>query len=218
MKKIYLDTITTAKDSKRLSYETLHDRTGLSVSKLQRIFTGQVECTVDDFELICEKGLELDMRDVYAPMGKQEFHDSEEFGYKGAKELLADFAEEKKQIRAEYQVRIDQLVATSDERQKAFTLALDHLEKQYRKNADYLTGLVARSEEYNAKLTERAVIAEKESAQANSRADAAELENRTTRKKMYKLFSSMLLILLLLFSFTIFLIVADVPYLGGGNL
>lgn len=218
MKPALLSFLTRKKDEKRLSYEDMEAKVNMSKSKLQRIFTNQADPTISDLEDIVEKALGAPMRELYAIIGEQELNDSEEIGYKGAKELLSDFADEKKQIRAEYQTRIDQLVATGDERQKAFTLGLKQVEEQYRKNADYLTGLVERSEKYNAQLTERAVKAEEDAKKANDRADAAELENRTTRKKMYKLFYTMLCLLIAVFGFLMFVMIADVPQIGGGNL
>lgn len=225
MKPALLNFLTRKKDEKKLSYEDMAEKANMSKSKLQRIFTNQVDPTISDLEDIVEKALGASMLELYAIIGEQELNDSEVLGYKGAKELMADFAAEKKQIRAEYQTRIDQLVATSDERQKAFTIALEQIGGQYRTNADYLTGTIKDNEKYIRDLlaqTERANViaaaAQKQADESEKRADSAELENRTTRKKMYALFAGMLAILIIVVSFTIFLIVADVPYLGGGNL
>lgn len=232
MKPALLTFLTRKKDEKKLSYEDMAEKANMSKSKLQRIFTNQADPTISDLEDIVEKALGASMRELYAIIGEQELVDSEELGYKGAKELMADFAAEKKQIRAEYQTRIDQLVTTSDERQKAFTIALEQIGEQYKANAAYLKGVIIDNEQYIRDLiaqTERANViaadAQKQASEAEKRADAAEaerssaeLENRTTRKKMYKLFSGMLAILIAVFAFLMFIIIADVPYLGGGNL
>lgn len=225
MKELYLDYLAQKKDAKKLAYDVLEERTNISRSKLQRIFTGQLDVTVADLEIIVEKGFEESTVELYAQMGKREFADSEDVDYKGAKELIADFNAEKEQIRQEYDLRINQSIKAREDAQRTFDTMLSHVEEQYRKNANYLIDLVKRSEKLNAQLTERAVRAENEASQANrragesdARADSAELENRSTRKKMYKLFSGMLAVILILLSFTIFLIVADVPHLGGGNL
>lgn len=232
MKEIYLNYLTQKKDAKKLAYDVLEERTNISRSKLQRIFTGQLDVTVSDLETIVEKGFEESTDELYAQMGKQEFRDSKEFDYKGAKELLSDFNAEKAQIREEYEKRIGQSIKAREETQAAFTSALETLGDQYRKNADYLTGIIKDNEAYIRDLlaqTERAgaiaAAAQKRAEEAEARAkiadertDSSELENRTTRKKMYKLFAGMLAILIAIFGFLMFIIIADVPYLGGGNL
>ncbi len=138
MRAIYLDILTTAKDEKRRTYETMYQLTGISVSKLQRIFTGQQSLSTDDFELICEKGLDLDLDEVYARFGRQEFRDSEQVEYKGAKELLADFAKKEENLRSDYEQRLNR-------------------EKEI---VEFLKDLVAKSEAYNGELTKRAIAAE----------------------------------------------------------
>ena len=225
MKEIYLNYLTQKKDTKKLAYDVLEEKTNISRSKLQRIFTGQLDVTVSDLETIVEKGFEESTDELYAQMGKQEFRDSKEFDYKGAKELLSDFNAEKAQIREEYEKRIGQSIKAREDTQTAFSSALETLGDQYRKNADYLTGIIKDNEAYIRDLlsqTERAnaiaAAAQKRAEEADNRADSAELENRTTRKKMYKLFAGMLDILIVVFVFLMFIIIADVPYLGGGNL
>ena len=225
MKEIYLNYLTQKKDAKKLAYDVLESRTNISRSKLQRIFTGQLDVTVSDLETIVEKGFEESTDELYAQMGKQEFRDSKEFDYKGAKELLSDFNAEKAQIREEYEKRIGQSIKAREDTQTAFTSALETLGDQYRKNADYLTGIIKDNEAYirdllvqTADANAIAAAAQKRAEEADNRADSAELENRTTRKKMYKLFAGMLAILIAIFGFLMFIIIADVPYLGGGNL
>ncbi len=225
MKEIYLNYLTQKKDTKKLAYDVLEEKTNISRSKLQRIFTGQLDVTVSDLETIVEKGFEESTDELYAQMGKQEFRDSKEVDYKGAKELLSDFNAEKAQIREEYEKRIGQSIKAREDTQTAFSSALETLGDQYRKNADYLTGIIKDNEAYIRDLlsqTERANViaaaAQKRAEESDERADAAELENRTTRKKMYKLFAGMLAILIVVLGFLMFIIIADVPHLGGGNL
>lgn len=224
MKEIYLNYLTQKKDAKKLAYDVLEERTNISRSKLQRIFTGQLDVTISDLETIVEKGFEESTDELYAQMGKQEFRDSKDVDYKGAKELLSDFNAEKAQIREEYEKRIGQSIKAREETQTAFTSALETLGDQYRKNADYLTGIIKDNVAYirdllvqTADANAIAAAAQKRAEEADNRADSAELENRTTRKKMYKLFAGMLAILIVVFGFLMFIIIADVPYLGGGN-
>ena len=225
MKEIYLNYLTQKKDAKKLAYDVLEEKTNISRSKLQRIFTGQLDVTISDLETIVEKGFEESTDELYAQMGKQEFRDSKEVDYKGAKELLSDFNAEKAQIREEYEKRIGQSIKAREDTQTAFSSALETLGDQYRKNADYLTAIIKDNEAYirdllvqTADANAIAAAAQKRAEESDNRADSAELENRTTRKKMYKLFAGMLAILIVVFGFLMFIIIADVPYLGGGNL
>lgn len=162
MKDIYLEYLNNTRDKKRLSYEEVRSRLGniKAVSTLQRIFTGQTEPTVEDFELIVEKGLGEDLRDVYALIGAREFTDSAIIDYKGAKELLADFAAEKEQIRKSYEERI----ATSRElraaQQEAFQEAIQALEAKYERGTKYLKGRIDECERDLEAQTRRAVAAE----------------------------------------------------------
>ncbi len=181
MRAIYLEILTTAKDKTRLSYEAIYQRTGVSVSKLQRIFTGQGSLSTDDFELICEKGLGLDLDEVYARFGRQEFRDSQDVDFKGAKELLSDFDRQKEALRNQYEERV----------------------QREREAVDFLKGLLNESKDYNGKLTERAVKAETESAQAH----------KTSRRIL-----TISVILVVLFAALLVLgIVLDLPHLGMGN-
>lgn len=231
MKEIYLNYLTQRKDAKKLAYDVLEEKTNISRSKLQRIFTGQLDVTVADLEIIVEKGFGESTDELYAQMGKQEFLDSKEVDYKGAKELLSDFNAEKAQIREEYEKRIGQTVKAREETQLSFNIALAQIGDQYRKNADYLTGIINDNEAYIRDLlaqTERANMiaaaaqkhaeeAEDRAKIADGRADSAELENRTTRKKMYMLFSGMLFLLVFVVILFALGIVLDLPLLGMGN-
>ncbi len=181
MRAIYLEILTTAKDKTRLSYEAIYQRTGISVSKLQRIFTGQGSLSTDDFELICQQGLGLDLDEVYARFGRQEFRDSQDVDFKGAKELLSDFDKQKEALRTQYEERI-------------------HREREA---VDFLKNLLDEAKAYNAKLTERAIKAETESAQAH----------KTSRRIL-----TISVILVVLFAVLLVLgIVMDLPHLGMGN-
>lgn len=181
MRAIYLEILTTAKDTSRASYDVLWQRTGISVSKLQRIHTGQQSMSVDDFELICEKGYGLDLDEVYARFGRQEFRDSEDVDYKGAKELLSDFASQKEALRNQYEERV----------------------QREREAVDFLKKLLDETKAYNAQLTERAVKAETESAQAH----------KTSRRILV-----VSVVLVVLFAALLVLgIVLDLPHLGMGN-
>lgn len=224
MRQIYLDYLAQTRDEKRLSYDDLVPRTNMSKSKLQRIFTGQTEPTVSDLEIIVEKGLKGRIEDLYAKIGEQELKDSEELDYKGARALLDDFNAEKKQIRTEYQTRIDQLVSSNDERQKAFTLALDQIGAQYKKNADYLTGIIKDNENYIRDLLEQTERANMIAAEAQKRAQESEkkistLEKRLVQseKRRYKVFWTMLALVVSLLTLLVLGVILDLPLIGMGN-
>lgn len=217
MREIYLDFLTQKKDAKRLSYDEMEKTANMSKSKLQRIFTGQVDPTVSDLETIVEKSLGASLTELYALIGKKEFMDSEEIDYKGAKELLADFSAEKAQIRAEYQARIDQLVATSDERQKAFSLALDQMGTQYRKNADYLVGVINDNEAYIRDLLAKNEAANRIASEAQEQAKKAQTSVDTLDKSRHQVFWSMLLLVFVLLGIIIASIVLNIPAIGWGN-
>ena len=218
MRKIYLDFLTQKKDTKKLSYDDIVITSNMSKSKLQRIFTGQVDPTVSDLEAIVEKGLGASMMELYALIGRQEFKDSESLDYKGAKELLSDFNAEKAQIRTEYQTRIDQLVATSDERQKAFTLALEKLSTQYKVNADYLVGIILDNEAYIRDLLAKTEAANKIAAEAQERAKNAEKRIDSLDKHRHQVFWSMLLLVFVLLGIIIASVVLNIPAIGWGNM
>lgn len=217
MRKIYLDFLTQKKDAKKLSYDEMELTSNMSRSKLQRIFTGQVDPTVSDLETIVEKSLGANIMELYALMGKQEFKDSESLDYKGAKELMADFYAEKAQIRAEYQTRIDQLVSTGDERQKAFALSLEQLSTQYRKNADYLVGIIEEKEAHIQDLLAQNVQANKIAKAAQERAEAAEKRIDDLDKRRHQVFWSMLLLVFILLGIIIASFILNIPAIGWGN-
>lgn len=224
MRQIYLDYLAQTRDEKRLSYDDLVPRTNMSKSKLQRIFTGQTEPTVSDLEIIVEKGLKGRIEDLYAKIGEQELKDSEELDYKGARALLDDFNAEKKQIRTEYQTRIDQLVSSNDDRQKAFTLALDQIGAQYKKNADYLTGIIKDNENYIRDLLEQTERANMIAAAAQENAQEVEkkiavLDKRLvdSEKRRFQVFWSMLSVIILLLVVIVISVVFDIPAFNWGN-
>ena len=218
MRQIYLDFLTQKKDAKKLSYDDLVASTNMSKSKLQRAFTGQVELTVSDLEIIVEKGLSASIQELYARVGEQEMKDSEDLDFKGARALLADFNAEKQQIRQEYQTRIDQLVATSDERQKAFTTALEQIGAQYKANANYLTDIIIDNEAYIRDLLAKTEHAQHIAKAAQSRAEKAESKIEKLDKKRFQVFWSMLAVTLLLIGIIIASMILNLPELGWGNL
>lgn len=218
MRQIYLDFLTQKKDAKKLSYDDLVASTNMSKSKLQRAFTGQVELTVSDLEIIVEKGLGASIQELYARVGEQEMKDSEDMDFKGARALLSDFNAEKLQIRQEYQTRIDQLVATSDERQKAFTTALEQLGAQYKANANYLTDIILDNEAYIRDLLAKTEHAQHIAKAALTRAEKAESKIEKLDKKRFQVFWSMLAVTLLLIGIIIASMILNLPALGWGNL
>lgn len=218
MRQIYLDFLTQKKDAKKLSYDDLVASTNMSKSKLQRAFTGQVELTVSDLEIIVEKGLGASIQELYARVGEQEMKDCEDFDFKGARALLSDFNAEKQQIRKEYQSRIDQLVATGDERQKAFTIALEQIGAQYKVNANYLTDIIRDNGAYILDLLEKAEHAQHIAKAAQSRAEKAESKIEKLDKKRFQVFWSMLAVVLLLIVIIIASMILNFPALGWGNM
>lgn len=218
MRQIYLDFLTQKKDAKKLSYDDLVASTNMSKSKLQRAFTGQVELTVSDLEIIVEKGLGASIQELYARVGEQEMKDSEDLDFKGARALMSDFNAEKQQIRQEYQSRIDQLVATSDERQKAFTTALEQIGAQYKANANYLTDIILDNEAYIRDLLAKTEHAQHIAKAAQTRAEKAESKIEKLDKKRFQVFWSMLAVVLLLIGIIIASMILNIPALGWGNL
>ena len=164
MKKIYLDYLATTRDRKDISYEELRLRINgaKSVSTIQRIFTGQTEPTVEDFEMIIEQGLGEDIREVYALIGAQEFKDSERIDYKGAKELMAEFAAEKEALRKEFADRLAHAKEMRIAEQAGFKIALESLEDKYNKGTAYLKRLIEQKDNEIGSLTTRALKAETE--------------------------------------------------------
>lgn len=218
MRQIYLDYLAQTRDEKRLSYDDLVPRTNMSKSKLQRIFTGQTEPTVSDLEIIVEQGLKGRIEDLYARIGEQELKDSENLDYKGARALLDDFNAEKKQIRTEYQTRIDQLVSANDERQKAFSEALTQLSNQYRINANYLTDIILDNEAYIRDLLAQTEQANGIAQAAQGRAARAEKRIDDLDKRRHHVFWGMLSVILILIGVIIASFVINVPAIGWGNL
>lgn len=218
MKEIYLNYLTEKKDTKKLAYDVLEERTNISRAKLQRIFTGQVDVTVPDLETIVEKGFNESTDELYARMGKREFRDSKEVDYKGAKELLSDFNAEKAQIREEYEKRIGQSIKAREDTQTAFSSALETLGDQYRKNADYLTGIIKDNEAYIRDLLSQTERAGAIAAAAQKRAEEAEKTREDIEKRRHHVFLGMLFIVVVLLAALLFIIIADVPQIGGGNL
>lgn len=224
MKKIYLDFLVSTKEEKGLSYESISARTNMSISKLQRIFTGQTDPTVSDFEHVVEAGLQADVSKVYAQIGAQEFRDSKEVDYKGAKELLHDFSAEKEQIRQEYELRITQSIQARLEMQKSFDAALQQMKAQYKENAAYLTRRTEQAEEQAVDLAARAARAEEIAQAAQKRAETAEIRADTAEdrreqidKRRHHVFWCMVTLLAMTLTFLLIIIIADVPQLGGGN-
>lgn len=217
MKDIYLNYLTQKKDAKKLSYDDLVVRTNISKSKLQRIFTGQIEVTVADLELIVEKGFNEGTDELYAKMGKQEFRDSAGVDYKGAQALLADFNAEKAQIREEYENRIGQSIKAREDTQQAFSSALETLGDQYRKNADYLTGIIKDNEAYIRDLLAKTERANMIASSAQKRAEEAEKARESIDKRRHQVFWCMIILVFCLLGVIIASFVLNIPTIGWGN-
>lgn len=218
MKDIYLNYLTQRKDAKKLSYDVLEDRTNISKSKLQRIFTGQIDVTIADLETIVEKGFDESTDGLYAQMGRQEFADSQNVDYKGARELLKSFADEKAQIRSEYETRIGQSIKAREDTQQAFSSALETLGDQYRKNADYLTGIIRDNELYIQDLLGQTAEANAIASAAQKRAEEAEKARENVDKRRHQVFWGMFAIVCFLFCVIVASVLINVPAVGWGNL
>lgn len=240
MRSIYLEFLTKKKDAKRLSYDELVERTAISKSKLQRVFTGQVEVTVTDLEIIVEQGLGASMRELYALVGEQEFKASEELDFKGAKELVAEFSaerakleeahqlekkimresheESKRLMREEHALQIEKLKALRIELQDQFQQNTNLLTERYNANSKYLTEHVAKIERLNDQLTERAVKAEEIAQAAQGRASRAEKRIDDLDKRRHHVFWGMLSVILILIGVIIASFIFNLPAIGWGNL
>lgn len=224
MREIMLTALTQTKDETGVSYEKISARierkTGvyISVSKLQRIFTGQQEPTVADYEMIAEAGLEMNLDKTYAKVGKQEVRDSEELEFMGAKALMEQFAIEKERIHTNYETRISTLVDQSDKRQQAFNDALIQIGDQYRKNANYLTDIIIDNEAYIRDLLAKTEHAQHIAKAAQTRAEKAESKIEKLDKKRFQVFWAMLAVVLLLIGIIIASMILNIPELGWGNL
>ena len=217
MREIYLTFLSQKRDEKRLSYDDLVPRTSMSKSKIQRIFTGQTEPTVSDLEIIVEKGLGANIKELYALVGESELKASEDVDYKGAQALMDEFAAEKARIHTNYETKIETLVAQSDKRQQAFTDALAQIGEQYRKNADCLTGIIRDNEAYIRDLLAKTEHANSIAISEKERAETAEKRVIELDKRRYQVFWSMLGVIVLLLFIIVISIVFDIPAFNWGN-
>lgn len=245
MRKIFLDAITQRKDETGISYERISARIErkrgalMSISKLQRIFTGQQEPTIPDFEMIVEDGLEMDLVGLYAKMGAQEFRDTEPMDYKGAKELMAEFAaerakleeahqlekkimresheESKRLMREEHAAQIEKLKALRLELQEQFQQNTNLLTERYNANSKFLTEHVAKIERLNDQLTERATRAEEIAQAAQARAEKAEKRIDVLDKRRQHVFWGMLAVVVILLALLAIAVILDLPMIGMGN-
>lgn len=232
MKAIYLDFLNKKKDAKRLAYDDLAPRTNISKSKLHRIFTGQGEPTLQDLEDIVEKGLGASMVELYALVGEQQMADSVDMDFKGARALLEECNAEKKQIRAEYELRIAQALEAHRNAQLSFDSALRQLEERYTANVDYVRQQLRSLESQNVELSARAARAaeiaqasQKRAEAAEERADKADTARAeadkariSVERNRQQVFWGMLTVVVALALTLAFIVVANVPHLGGGNL
>lgn len=217
MRAVYLTYLTQKKDEKKLSYDDMVPRTNMSKSKIQRIFTGQQEPTVSDLETIVENGLQEDIDTLYAMIGKREMRDSEELDFKGAKALMDEFASEKARIHANYEAKLNSLVEQSDKRQQAFTDALNQMGEQYRKNADYMKGVIADNEGYIRDLLAKVEHANAIADSEKHRAEAAEERIDELDKRRHQVFWSMLTLVAFMAILLVLGVVLDLPMIGMGN-
>lgn len=222
-----------------MSYDELVERTSMSKSKLQRVFTGQVEVTVTDLEIIVEKGLGASMRELYALVGEQEFKASEELDFKGAKELMAEFSAERTKLeeahqmekkimresheesnrlmREDHAAQIEKLKTLRLELQEQFQQNTNLLTDRYNANSKFLTEHAAKIERLNDQLTERAEKAEEIAQAAQSRAARAEKRIDDFDKRRHHVFLGMLGVIFLLLVVIIISVVFDIPALNWGN-
>lgn len=217
MRTVYLTYLTQKKDEKKLSYDDMVPRTNMSKSKIQRIFTGQQEPTVSDLETIVEKGLQEDIDTLYAMIGKREMRDSEELDFKGAKALMDEFATEKARIHATYEAKLNSLVEQSDKRQQAFTDALNQMGEQYRKNADYMKGVIVDNEGYIRDLLAKVEHANAIADSERNRAEDAEGRIEELDKRRHHVFWGMLGVVIVLLCIIVVSIAFDIPAFNWGN-
>lgn len=209
MKKIYTDFLLRKKEQAKLSFDALHDRTGVSASTLCRYFKGEAEPTVDILENIVE-ALGANMRDLYAQVGEHEMKASEPHDFKGVEALSAEFARREELIREHCNQRITHAEELRLQLQQSFDTAIAAMERTH---ATELQKLDAHFDRSNTYLSGQIVELRAELSQALSRALRAEAERDvliTSRRRLLWLTATAIVFVLAVF---VGLILADHPHL-----
>lgn len=195
MREIYTNHLIKLKETKKISFTTLQEKTGISDSTICRWFKGEGTPSVDDLESLFE-AMGSDMREVFADIGEQELKASEKIDYKGADALLADFERREKIYKEHCDARIAYEVELRENLQDSFHASLASLEKSheaalkkrddtYERSVGYLKEELADARRKNRELMDRAITAE-------NRADAAQAHSADLDKRRHHVFWGML--------------------------
>lgn len=197
-------------------YKDVEADLGYSERTFRRWLGGDTEPTISVFYKVVEY-FGGNKKDVQARIGMAALDEWEKSGFKNAKELMDEHAAEKARIHANYEEKINALVAQSDKRQDAFTVALTQIGEQYRKNADYLTGVIRDNEGYIRDLLAKTEHANAMAVAEQKRAEAAERKIDLLDKRRLQVFWSMLCVIILLLLVIVISVVFDIPAFNWGN-
>lgn len=195
-----------------------HPEQSISISKLHRIFTDENSKVSLEEVIMLAEAFNSDPNELLALIGGREYVASEKVDYKGAEALLHDFSIEKAQIRQEYELRIGQSIKAREDTQLAFNTALTQIGEQYRKNADYLTGIIKDNEAYIRDLLVKTEHANSIAASALKRAEEAEKSREKIDKRRHQVFWCMIIIVFSLLGIILASFILNIPSIGWGNL
>lgn len=201
MRDIYLNHLTNLRESQKISFAALEDKTGITQSTLCRWFQGKGTPTVDELEMIFN-ALGGDIRDVFADVGEQELRASRKLDYKGTDALLLEFERREKIYKEHCDTRIAYEVQLREQLQVNFGVAIKSLESSheaalkkrdetYDKTVGYLKEDLRIMHDKNRELMDRAIAAEK-------RADISQSQHGDSEMRRDKMFHSMLALCVIL--------------------
>lgn len=201
MRDIYTNHLIKLKESQKISFSALQDKTGITSSTLCRWFKGEGNPTVDELETIFT-ALGGDIRDVFADVGEQELRASRKIDYMGADALLADFERREKIYKDNCDARIAHQIELREKLQESFHTAIASLEKThadalkkrdetYSSSVGYLKEDLRVIREKNRELMNQALEAEK-------RADIAQEQRADIDERRHDVFYAMLRLCIIL--------------------
>lgn len=150
------------------TYEYIAGKMHTSASTVCRWCTGKSTPSFDEVAMLAEV-IGLSLPSVFATLGRQEFRDSEQIGFKGAKEMLAEFEADKQATREAYERQITHHVEMRTIAKQNYDDTIRRLEENYTSNRDYLQTELRELRQANDKLQERAVAAESDRKESETR-------------------------------------------------
>lgn len=176
----------------------IDEQTGYSEASIRRWMGGKGKIPIDAFYTLVAK-MGGNIQNVQAAIGGLSIEEYDKTGFASIEQVIDIMTADKERMREDFETQIEKARSIREDMQINFANALKALTDSYSASAAQQLKIINDLEGRNTEL--------------KNRLDRTAAKN----KRLYQAFAAMLTLVVMLVAFIVFLMLADVPMIGGGN-